>query len=138
MLDRRVLICGDRNWSDPEPIQSLVYGMIEHQLLDGGRLFLVEGCARGADRIACEMWDGRPSDKGGVRGTNAWLVHEHFPADWETHGKAAGPIRNRMMLATGPSAVYAFHDDITSSKGTKDMVTIAKKAGIPVYIVSHG
>lgn len=40
-----------------------------------------------------------------------------FPAKWNEHGKAAGPIRNQQMLTEGkPDVVFAFHDDIASSK----------------------
>jgi hypothetical protein len=60
-----------------------------------------------------------------------------YPAKWHTYGKAAGPIRNREMLKENPELVIAFHDDIKNSKGTKDMVTIAQKAGITVVIISN-
>lgn len=61
-----------------------------------------------------------------------------IPADWTTYGKAAGPIRNRQMLDLNPDIVIAFHNDITSSKGTKDTVTEAKRRGIPrVEIISE-
>jgi hypothetical protein len=58
------------------------------------------------------------------------------PAKWEEHGKAAGPIRNRQMLTHKPAMVIAFHNDIQKSKGTKDMITAAKDAGIPIRLVS--
>jgi len=42
------------------------------------------------------------------------------------------------MLDEGkPTYVLAFHDNLAESKGTKDMVTRAKKAGIPVEVWSH-
>ena len=52
-----------------------------------------------------------------------------------THGKAAGPIRNREMLRDGgPEMVAAFHTDLSQSKGTLDMVRIARSAGVPVKV----
>jgi hypothetical protein len=60
-----------------------------------------------------------------------------FPADWDLHGKAAGPIRNRQMLLAKPEIVIAFHDDLDSSKGTKDMVKIAKRTGVKVKLARH-
>lgn len=52
-----------------------------------------------------------------------WYDREHFHADWEKHGKAAGPIRNRAMvdfvLRMGGELV-AFWDG--ESPGTKDCV----------------
>jgi len=42
------------------------------------------------------------------------------------------------MLTEGrPDMVLAFHDSITSSKGTANMIRIAKLAGVPVKLVSH-
>ena len=138
-LDTRLLVCGSRDWTDAKIVQQIVLGYLEDAIVNFGRLVLIEGCARGADRAACQMWDGRPGENGGVRGTHLDLVHEHYPADWDKHGKAAGPIRNRQMLKEGrPQVVIAFSDDIENSKGTKDMVTIAKAAGIPTYVVAHG
>jgi hypothetical protein len=58
-----------------------------------------------------------------------------FPADWKKHGPSAGPKRNQQMLDEGkPGIVYVFHDDIESSKGSKDMKRRAEKAGIKVNI----
>ena len=56
-----------------------------------------------------------------------------FPAQWDKYGKSAGVIRNQQMLDEGkPDTVVYFHDNIERSKGTKDMVSRAKKAGLPV------
>ena len=63
------------------------------------------------------------------------IVPEHFPADWKANPRAAGPIRNRQMLAAKPDMVVAFHKDLATSRGTKDMVTIARKAGIPTLVL---
>jgi hypothetical protein len=66
---------------------------------------------------------------------HAWVYS--FPADWETYGKAAGPIRNTQMLTEGnPDMVAAFHNDISKSKGTKNMIVQAKKAGIKVILLT--
>lgn len=117
----KVLICGDRRWNDKKIIHKLLMGLAQMNAL----VTVIEGCAKGADRVACVYDDPR-------------FVHEHYPADWEKHGKAAGPIRNLKMLNDGkPDLVVAFHDDLENSKGTKHMVSIAQKAGIPTYLVSH-
>lgn len=55
-----------------------------------------------------------------------------FAADWEALGKAAGPARNMHMLnETKPDFVIAF----PGSKGTRNMVGLAEKAGVRVYRV---
>jgi UDP-N-acetylmuramoylalanine-D-glutamate ligase len=58
--------------------------------------------------------------------------HVAFPADWKTHGKAAGPKRNRQMLDDAkPDLVVAF----PGGRGTDDMVNKAKSRGVPVVRV---
>lgn len=122
----RILICGSRDWTDAEPIYSILYSFYDHPQ---NKLVVIEGCARGADKIA-HYWN---------QSDNDFVEHLHFPANWSEHGKAAGPIRNRQMLSEGkPELVVAFHDNLATSKGTKDMVTIAKKAGVPVWVMKHG
>ena len=72
--------------------------------------------------------------------TFAWIwAREHgienilMRADWDNNGKAAGIIRNQAMLALKPDKVLAFWDG--RSRGTKHMIEIARKAGVPVEIV---
>lgn len=60
------------------------------------------------------------------------LQCELFPADWEHHGKAAGPIRNAEM-ADASDALIAFWDG--QSRGTKSMIDLAKRKGLQVAIV---
>ncbi len=84
---------------------------------------LIHGGAKGADNFA-GVW-AREND----------VTERVFPADWERHGKGAGPIRNRQMLyEANPDSVIAFHRDFEHSKGTKDMVMVALKAGLMVII----
>jgi hypothetical protein len=54
-----------------------------------------------------------------------------FQADWHTHGRAAGPIRNRKM-AENADALIAIWDG--KSKGTKNMIETATKKGLLVYV----
>lgn len=54
-----------------------------------------------------------------------------FRADWDKHGKAAGPIRNRAMLDSGVDLLIAF----PGGRGTQDCVRAAKERGIPVLRV---
>lgn len=61
-----------------------------------------------------------------------------FRADWGSHGKAAGPIRNREMLmaacASGAAVcVFAF----PGGRGTADCVKQAKKLGVPVFTLEE-
>jgi hypothetical protein len=54
-----------------------------------------------------------------------------YQADWERHGRAAGPIRNRKM-AENADALIAIWDG--KSRGTKNMIETATKLGLLVYI----
>jgi len=51
-----------------------------------------------------------------------------FKADWKTHKRAAGPIRNRKM-AEYANALVAFK----GGKGTNNMVKEAEKAGLHFF-----
>jgi hypothetical protein len=112
----KVLICGDRNYTNKERIDKFILSLPFDTEI-------IEGEARGADSIARDCAE-----------TRGLKVHK-FPADWGKYFKAAGPIRNSQMLKEGkPDLVIAYHDNIKESKGTKNMATISLKAGIPVYL----
>ena len=86
-------------------------------------IIVIHGDCRGADKMA------------GVVAEKLGMEVIPFPAKWEKHGRSAGPIRNQQMLDEGkPDKVIAFHQDIDNSKGTKNMIKIAEKAGIPVEL----
>src|SRR2546425_7604608 len=114
----RVLVCGDRNWTN--------WATIYRKLITISDPFIIEGHARGADIISYHLrmgfeWPGLST-----------------PADWARYGKAAGPIRNQEQLDNGkPELGIAFHNDIAHSKGTADMVRRLRKAGIPVEIITE-
>lgn len=111
----KVLVCGSRHFNDERRIEEALLGM-------GEVTEVIEGGARGADKTARSV-----SERLGIR------VSE-FPADWEKHGKAAGPIRNIQMLKEGkPDKVLAFL--APDSRGTKHMIEIAQKAGVETKIV---
>ncbi|WP_457617556.1 DUF2493 domain-containing protein [Lutibacter sp.] len=58
----------------------------------------------------------------------------YFPANWKHYGKAAGPKRNQAM-ANYADALIAFWDG--KSKGTKNMIDLAKSRGLKVKIYSY-
>ena len=115
----RVLVCGSRDWNNKE--------IIRREFLRLKPDVLIEGEAKGADRQSREVAE----EIGGID------VHPHR-AKWEEYGNAAGPIRNQEMLDQEQpiDLVLAFHDDLTHSRGTKDMVKRAMMANIPVEVIS--
>jgi hypothetical protein len=68
-----------------------------------------------------------------------------FDADWGRYGRRAGPIRNRAMADRAVALrtigydvrVFAFHDDIKSSRGTADMLDMAQNRGLRRTLVRH-
>lgn len=111
----RVLICGDRNWTDIKRIRQVVKKLAPSLIIEGG--------AKGADTIASQV------------GEELGIPVKEFAAYWVKYGRAAGPIRNTKMLKKGkPELVVAFHNDIENSKGTKNMLMQAKEAGIPTRL----
>lgn len=109
----RVLVTGSREWADPEPIRRELARLPSDTIV-------IHGMARGADRLAHEI--------AAELGLAVWPR----PAMWE-RGKAAGIIRNRQMLVEDkPDLVLAFHPDLAEARGTRHMVEIARKAGVPV------
>ena len=121
----RVLVCGSRTWTDPDPIVAILNGL-DSQCHDDF-ITIIEGGARGADRIAA-TWALERENPG---------LHT-FPADWRKHGRAAGHIRNARMLVEGePDLVIAFSDQ-PITPGTANMIEQAEFARVPVWIIGHG
>jgi len=116
-VGRKALICGDRNWTEGEPIRAYLC-----KLQDWGFSIIIEGEAPGADILAREEAE------------QMGFTVMKFPAHWEKYGRAAGPIRNREMLDQQPALVIAFHDNPSQSKGTRDTVEEAMRRGIQVIV----
>lgn len=115
----RLLICGDRNYGDADRI-------LRHLRAHKDSVeVVIHGAARGADTFA-----EKAAQQLGIPTLS-------FPAQWDVYGKRAGPLRNTQMLNDGkPTHVWAFHDNIAESKGTKNMIAQATKAGLPVALIS--
>lgn len=111
-----VLVCGGRDYSH----RSRVDDVLDFPSLGVHPTLIIVGSEAGADGLACD-WASRND----IPCTVYW-------ADWEAHGKAAGPLRNQRMLDEGkPDFVVAF----PGGRGTADMVRRAKAAGVPVLEV---
>lgn len=108
----RVIVCGGRDFADQDVVDNFLDSIVITEVIHGG--------ASGADTLA-----GRWAQRRGV-------PVKVYPADWNKHGRAAGPIRNQQMLDTeDPTAVIAF----PGGRGTADMVRRAEDYGVPIYRV---
>lgn len=115
----RVIVAGGREFSDYPLLKQTLNHLLIHQLPN---VEIVCGKASGADTL------------GEQYAKELGLSVAYFPADWKTHKKAAGPIRNRKM-ARYANACVAFWDG--KSPGTKNMIDEATKKGIPVRVIRY-
>lgn len=112
----KILVCGDRHWKRMDIIER------ELKKFPPGTI-VIHGAAKGADTLG-----GFVADKLGFK-----VIP--FDAKWKIYGRAAGPIRNQQMIDEGkPELVLAFHENISESLGTKDMVNRARGVGIKVEV----
>ena len=121
-----ILICGSRDWNDFSTIKKYLEELkhtYTHQN-EIAPITIIHGGCKGADSIA------------GYLASQCGFQVRVFKADWSKYGKAAGPIRNQQMLDEGkPNLVVAFHNALESSKGTLDMVSRARNAGITTIVI---
>jgi hypothetical protein len=116
----RVIIAGSRTLADPAIIVTAVaasgYDITE----------VVSGAAQGVDRLG-EEWAQRHD-----------IPVTRFPADWDNHGRAAGPIRNNQMVSYvgAAGALLAIWDG--ASSGTAHVISAARREGRKVFVYQPG
>lgn len=86
-----------------------------------GTTEIVSGGAKGADTLG-EWWAEKEK-----------LDVTRFPADWKTHGRAAGPIRNKQMAEYADYLVV-----FPGGGGTANMIKEAEKRGLPIIRFEEG
>lgn len=111
----KVLVCGGRYFNDDELLFDTLNKICDQTPITK----IINGGANGADYLAT-VW-----------ANNYKIPYTVYPANWDQHGYAAGPIRNSEMLKENPDLVVAF----AGGKGTQDMINKAKKANIKVLEV---
>lgn len=115
----RIIVCGSRTYNLREQLEHEMNLIIEWE--KPKELTIVTGAATGADTLAYN-WANRHNYR-----------TEQHPANWNKHGKAAGPIRNQKMLDLGADLVVGFLDKPRNeSRGTNHMLTIAENANVDV------
>lgn len=118
-----VLVTGGREFANV-PFLWEALDCIDNALSEPGITCIVEGAS---DEVA-----------GRYCGADYWArqwafcrgrAQRSMPAKWDSHGKAAGPIRNAEMLERfKPGLVVAFK----GGRGTADMMSKASRANIPL------
>jgi len=126
-----LIVAGGRDFDDVEMMNEAMYRFPDILTAE----FVNGMCETGADLLAREY-----ARKRGRK------VHE-FPADWDKHKKAAGPIRNEEMAkfvatqveritpAQVRGVLIAFWDG--RSAGTRSMINLALKYGLEVHVYRY-
>lgn len=109
------IIAGSRDVTD--------YKLVEQAVAECGWPVtkVVSGAAPGVDAMG-EEWAGLN-----------FLPLMLMPADWKRLGKGAGHVRNARM-AEAAEALIAIWDG--HSPGTKNMIDVARKRGLRVYVLN--
>ncbi len=115
-MSKYIAVVGSRDFADYE----MVTRWLNYTLSGPGAWTIISGGARGADSLA-----ERYAIEHGIE-------FNLYPADWDTHGRKAGFVRNTAM-ARACGMVLAFWD--MESSGTAHMIQTALRHGKPVTIV---
>jgi len=110
--EREIIVTGGRNYDDSPMMCDVLNFLAPSRVIQGG--------APGADTLAvfwCEAED---------------VEHKTYIADWATHGRAAGPIRNKEMLDAHPEAVVVA---FPGGRGTEDCVRQAQSRNMIILRV---
>lgn len=107
------VISGSRDITDVRAVEGILrqYLSCKDTLIVGG--------ARGVDQIAADF------------GYRYFMKVREIPADWHTHGRAAGPIRNKQMLEEGDRLVAIWDG---KSRGTKNAIDTALKMRMETHV----
>lgn len=110
---KKIIVTGGRDYKDAEIVNRTLTCLAPDMIIEGG--------AAGADSLG-RLW----AKENGI-------LCQTFRADWNMNGRAAGPIRNRQMLAAHPDAtVVAF----PGGRGTENCVATAKLLGHTVLRIT--
>lgn len=111
MSETKVIVCGGRDFT-PEPRH---WEWLHEHMIALNADWVVSGGARGADAF------------GEAYAAKRCMPLLRIPADWNAHGRSAGPRRNEEMASIADACI-AF----PGGRGTAHMVSLAKRRGLPV------
>lgn len=116
----KIIIAGSRRIDSYEIVAAAVEKALKHwRMTISDVTEVVSGCAPGADSLG-EAWA---------------LKHDIplklMPANWDMHGRSAGPIRNHAMASYADALVAVWNG---RSPGTENMISKAVTMALPVYV----
>lgn len=124
----KVIVAGGRDFNDYDKLEDclnevlLKYDEFDEMFIFKENYIIVSGKATGADTLGEKY----------AKENN--LPIREFAADWKTHGKAAGPMRNKQMAEYADICI-CFWDG--KSKGTKNMIDEALAADIELHVYRY-
>ena len=121
--EMRVIVAGGRDFNDYDLLKTICDKMLSH-VKSTHQVTIVSGGANGADALAIKYARETDNDY------NLVIMN----ADWDTHGKSAGYIRNSQM-ADFATHLIAFWD--SGSRGTKNMIETARKKHLITHVVTY-
>ena len=121
MNEYKVIIARDRHFNDYELLKEKCNYYLQRKLQES-RVVIISGHATGADALG----ERYAQERG--------LSLDAHPADWNKHGRAAGPIRNAEM-AEAADTLIAFWNG--ASRGTKNIIDTAKSKGLKVVVIRY-
>lgn len=112
----KVIVAGSRNITDEYKVREALShaGLSTQDVTE-----IVSGGARGVDKLGEDIANFHK------------IPVKKFPADWETHGRSAGYIRNKEMAEYADMLVAVWDGN---SKGTAHMITAMTKLEKRVYV----
>lgn len=117
----KLIIAGSRTLSPSTKLLTTFFNELEVERYLGSEVEeIVSGTASGVD-------------KAGEKFAADWGMDvKRFPADWDTHGKAAGHIRNKQMAEYADALLLVWDGE---SRGSANMKQQMLKLNKPVYEV---
>lgn len=117
-----LVVAGSRSISDYDVVHKAIIDSPFWPMYHGT---IISGDAAGVDKqvnqFASELWDGGDFD----------IDFEEYEANWDTHGKAAGPIRNEEMAKEADALIAVWDGE---SNGTRNMIEKALEQNCEIFI----
>lgn len=115
-----VIVAGSRTFRDRNFIYDNLDRVLEFVGDEQTTIKIISGGSQGPDDIAIDY------------AIHCGHEYEVYEADWKSHGRVAGPIRNSEMAEHG-DILIAFWDG--KSRGTMDMIEKARQKGLVTNVI---
>lgn len=118
----KVIVAGGRDFNDYDLMVKKLAKILANKL-QTHKVIIISGTANGADKLGEKF------------AHQLGLDIERYPAQWDKYGKSAGYRRNADMANVADACVVFWDGE---SRGSKHMIDIAEKQGLPLRMVAYG